>query len=189
MTLSILALVPALSGGEGGGFNPIDFATGGNLFWTLAIFLVSVPFIWGTVMGPVTRALEERDAKAERAIAAAEKASREAEEARARLEVTLGEAQASAARLVAEARSKAESRGHEIVEAAKSEAGLLLENARKAIRIEQDKAIAAIRNEVVNLSLAAASKVLDRKVDSETDRHFVTQLVAGDASSGRVGRG
>jgi len=189
MTHTILAALPLLSGGEGG-FNPIDFATGGNLFWTLAIFLVSLPLIWGVVMGPVTRALEERDAKAERAIAAAEKASREAEEARARLEVTLGEAQASAAKLVAEARSKAESRGHEIVEAAKAEAGLLLDNARKAIRIEQDKAIAAIRNEVVELSLAAASKVLDRKVDSEADRHFVGQLVATSLSgTGKIGRG
>ena len=181
----------ALSGGEGNEFNPIDFAAGGNLFWTWAIFLVSVPVIWSIVMGPVTRALEERDAKAERAIAAAEKASRDAEEARAKLEVTLGEAQAAAAKLVAEARTKAETRGHEIVEGAKSEAGLLLDNARKAIRVEQDKAIAAIRNEVVELSLAAASKVLDRRVDSEADRHFVTQLVAGGAASrgDKVGRG
>jgi F-type H+-transporting ATPase subunit b len=176
MTHTILAALPLLSGGEGG-FNPIDFATGGNLFWTLAIFLVSLPLIWGVVMGPVTRALEERDAKAERAIAAAEKASQEAEAARAKLEVTLGEAQASAAKLVAEARTKAEARGHEIVEGAKSEAGLLLENARKAIRVEQDKAIAAIRNEVVELSLSAAGKVLDQRVDGEADRKLVTQLV------------
>lgn len=190
MSHSVL-LTLALSGGEGGKFNPIDFAAGGNLFWTWAIFLLALPFIWGIVMGPVTRALEERDSKAERAIVAAEKASRDAEEARAKLEVTLGEAQAAAAKLVAEARAKAETRGHEIVEVAKSEAGLLLENARKAIRVEQDKAIAAIRNEVVELSLAAASKVLDRKVDSEADRHFVNQLVsAGDPSKGnRVGRG
>jgi F-type H+-transporting ATPase subunit b len=190
MTLSMLVFPAALSGGEGGGFNPIDFAAGGNLFWTLAIFAASVPFIWIVVMGPVTRALEERDAKAERAIAAAEKASKDAEAARAKLEVTLGEAQASAAKLVAEARAKAESRGHEIVEGAKTEAGLLLDNARKAIRVEQDKAIAAIRNEVVDLSLAAASKVLDRRVDSEADRHFVSQLVGtAQAGTDKIGRG
>jgi F-type H+-transporting ATPase subunit b len=177
----LLALAPAAEGG----FNRIDLATGGNAFWTIVIFLVSVPLIWAIVMGPITRALEERDAKAERAIAAAEQASREAADARAKLEVTLGEAQASAAKLVAEARAKAETRGHEIVEAAKGEAAQLVESARKAIRTEQDKAIAAIRNEVVDLSLRAASKVLDRNVGTDDDRRIVTQVVAGE----KIGRG
>lgn len=175
----LLATLSPLSGGEGG-FNPIDLAAGGNLFWTLAIFLVSLPLIWVVVMGPVTKALEERDAKTERAIAAAEKAGRDASEARAKLEVTLGEAQAAAAKLVAEARAKAEARGHEIVEAAKGEAAQLVDGARKAIRTEQDKAIAAIRNEVVDLSLRAASKVLDRNVGSEDDRKLVAQVVGGE---------
>jgi len=182
MPLPFLALLA--SGGEGG-LNLIDPATGGNLFWTWAIFLVSVPLIWMVVMGPVTHALAERDAKTARAIAAAEKASQDAEAARAKLEVTLGEAQASAAKLLSEARAKAEARGHEIVEAAKGEAGTLLDNARKAIRIEQDKAVAAIRNEVVELSLRAATRVLDRNVGSEDDRRFVTQVVGGE----KVGRG
>lgn len=180
----LLAILSPLSTSEGGGFNPIDFAAGGNLFWTLAIFAVSLPLIWIVVMGPVTAALEERDAKTERAIAAAEQASRDAAEARAKLEVTLGEAQAAAARLVAEARSKAESRGHEIVEAAKGEAAQLVEGARKAIRTEQDKAIAAIRNEVVELSLRAASKILDRNVGSEDDRRFVAQVVGEKSGRG-----
>jgi len=181
MLLSLAFL--ALSEGEGGGFNPIDFAAGGNLFWTLAVFGVSVPLIWMVVMGPVTRALEERDAKAENAIAAAEKASREAQAAQAKLEVTLGEARAEAAKLLAEARARAEARGHEILEGAKGEAAQMLEAARKAIHTEQDKAIAAIRNEVVDLTLHAASKVLERRVESEDDRRLVTQLVAGQSAS------
>lgn len=176
MNLFLLPL-GLLSGGDGG-FNPVDLAAGGNLFWTLAIFLVSVPFIWVVVMGPVTRALEERDAKTERAIAAAEKASKDAEEARAKLEVTLGEARAEAAKLIAEARSKAEARGHEIVEQAKGEAGQMLDGARKAIQAEQAKAISAIRTEVVELSLRAAGQVLERNVSSDDDRRIARQVVA-----------
>lgn len=184
MSFFSLALLPLASGGEGG-FNPIDFATGGNLFWTLAIFGVSLPLIWKVVMGPVTRALAERDAKTEQAIAAAEKASQDAQAARADLEKTLSEAQTNAARLVAEARAKAETRGQEILEAAKTEAGQLIEGARKAIRVEQDKAVAAIRNEVVELSLRAATKVLERNVGGEDDRRFAAQVVAGE----KIGRG
>lgn len=176
--MHLLALNLGLLSSEGNRFNPVDLAAGGNLFWTGVIFLISVPFIWKVVMGPVTRALEERDAKTERAIAAAEKASKDAEAARAQLEVTLGEARAEAAKLLAEARARAEARGHEIVETAKSEAGQLLDGARKAIQAEQAKAISAIRNEVVELSLHAASQVLERNVGSEDDRRFARQVVA-----------
>src|SRR5438093_3106326 len=96
------------------GFNPLNLAHGGGMLWTWIIFGASVPFIWKVVMGPVTRALAERDERTERAIAAAEKASADAREVRAELEKSLSEAQASAARLVAEARERAEARGHEI---------------------------------------------------------------------------
>ncbi|MSR62678.1 MAG: ATP synthase F0 subunit B [Planctomycetes bacterium] len=181
MSFFSLALLPFASGSEGG-FNPIDFTTAGNLVWTLLIFFVSVPLIWLVVMGPVTKALVERDAKTEQAIATAEKASKDALAARADLEKTLSEAQANAAKLVAEARAKGETRGQEILEAAKNEAGQMIEGARKAIRIEQDKAVAAIRNEVVELSLRAATQVLGRNVGGDDDRRFAAQVVAGEKS-------
>lgn len=184
MLISLVFSGPIPSGGEGG-FNPIDLATGGNVFWTLVIFAVSVPLIWKLVMGPVTRALEERDERTTRAIAEAEKASKAAAEAQAKLETTLKEAQASAAKSMAEARERAEKRGADLVEAAKTEAGALLENARKAIRAEQDKAIAAIKIEVVELSLRAATKVLERNVGSEDDRRFAAQVVAGEKAARR----
>jgi F-type H+-transporting ATPase subunit b len=184
MLPTLLTLAP-LSGGEGGGFNPIDLATGGNLFWTLVIFLAAVPFMWIVVMGPVTKALAERDEKTEQAVAAAQKASQDSQAALAALEKSLSEAQASAAKLVAEARTRAETRGQEILEAAKVEATQLVEGARRAIRAEQDKAIGAIRNEVVNLSLRAASKVLERNVGGEDDRRFVEKIVTAE----KVGRG
>lgn len=172
-----MLLITMLSEGEGG-FDPFDLAAGGNLLWTWVIFLVALPFIWKIVMGPVTNALERRDEHAAHAIAAAEKASAEAEKARADVEVALGEAQAEAAKLLAEARQRAEAREHEIVEAAKQEAAGMVEAARKAIGAEQEKAISAIRNEVVELSLTAASKVLERNVGSEDDRRLVSELVS-----------
>ena len=190
--LPTIANLAPLSGGEGG-FNPIDVAAGGNLVGTLVIFALALPFMWKVVMGPVTKALVERDERATAAIAAAESASRDAAAARAELEKSLADAQAHAAKLVAEARAKAESRGHEILEASKLEAAQLLEGARKAIRVEQDKAVAAIRNEVVDLSLRAASRVLERNVGSEDDRRFAAQVVGIGGNIGgnaeKAGRG
>lgn len=167
-----------------GGFNPLDPAGLGNLMWTLVIFLVALPFMWKVVMGPVVRALEERDDHVVRSIQAAEKASAEAEAARAEVEVKLGEARSEASRLMAEARERAEDREREIVEASKQEAVAMVENARTQIQVEQEKAIAAIRTEVVELSLNAASKVIGRTVDAEDDRKLVEGLVGATRDEG-----
>jgi F-type H+-transporting ATPase subunit b len=182
-TLGSLALLSASSEG-GEGFNPLSLAHGGGFLWTLIIFLVAAPLIWIVVMGPVTRALEERDSKAARAIEEAQKASSEAEHARAEVEVSLGEARAEAARLMAEARDRAQARERELIDVAKGEAQGMLDGARRAIQAEQDKAIAAIREEVVDLALSSASKVLGRNVGSEDDRRLVSDLV-GQVKSGK----
>jgi len=172
-----------LAAAEGGGFNPLDLSAGGNTLWTWVIFLVALPFMWKIVMGPVVAALHDRDDRANEAIVQAEKASAEAEAARAEVEVKLGEARAEAAKLLSEARERAEAREREIVEAAKVEAATLVESAREAIRAEQDKALATIRTEVVQLSLDAAGRVLKRSVDSEDNRRMVADLVGATEGS------
>ena len=178
-----MMMLTILEGAEGGGFNPLEMSWPANMVWTLVIFVVSLPFIWKIVMGPVTRALIQRDHESSEAVKLAEKASEEAEKARAEVEVKLGEAQAEAAQVMAQARERAEVREREIVEAAKAEAQAMVDTARKNIQAEQDRAIATIRNEVVDLSLNAASQVLSRRVDSEDDRRLVGELVSENSGS------
>jgi F-type H+-transporting ATPase subunit b len=169
------------------GFNPLDPSQGGNMLWTWIIFLVVLPFAWKVVLGPVTRALEERDDRAARAIEQAERASQDAERARAEVEVKLGEAQASAARLLSDARERAEEREREIIGEAKRAAEALRDRARADIESARDQALQAIRDEVVELSLSAAGKVLERTVDTADDRRLAAGLVSAAASSPRGG--
>lgn len=175
MHMSALALASE------GGFNPLDLSGIGGYFWTLIIFALAAVPMWKMVFGPVTSAMLERDEKAKAAILIAEQAGRDAESAKAAAEVAAGEAQAEATKLLSAARERAETRERDIIDNAKREADAMIESARKSIQVEQDKAIMAIRNEVVDLSLNAASKVLGRNVGSEDDRKLVAELVASQA--------
>ena len=179
-----MSLSTILLAAEGqGGFNPLGPSAFANYFWTLVIFLACIGFVWKIVMGPVTRALVDRDREASEAVKLAERASADAEKARAEVEVKLGVAQAEAAQLLAQARERAEKREREIVDAAKGEAQAMVETARQAILAEQAKAVAAIRKEVVDLSLSAASQVISRRVDSDDDRRLAEQLVSAAKAS------
>ncbi len=172
-----VALVLLASEG-GGGFNPLDPAGMGIALWTWIIFLVALFPIWKVVMGPVTRALEARDDRATKAIASAEAASRAAQEARAEVDQRLADAQRQASTMVEAARVRAETREKELVEEARGHAADLLSRARAEIQAEQDKAVATIRREVVDLTLSAAGQVLKRKVDANDDRRLVEELVS-----------
>ena len=171
-------LLPA----EGGGFNPLDFTQLGIMIWTWIIFLAALPFIWKVVMGPISRTMLQRDEKAAAAIAAAEAAKAEAEKARVAVEAALAEARAEAVKTVEAARARAETRERELLAEAKDASEKLLEHARAEIRNEQAKAVAQIRAQVVEISLAAAGKVLERKVDAADDRRLVEQLVAASSA-------
>jgi F-type H+-transporting ATPase subunit b len=160
-----------------GGFNPLDPSLGGGSLWTWIIFLVALPFIWKVVMGPIAKALVERDERAARSVEEAKQAAEAAERSRAEVDAKLTEARAEVAKELAEARTRATA----IVDGAKLEAQKAreteLEAARRAIKAEQDKAIAAIREEVVDLSISGARAVLKRNVGGDDDRRMVADLV------------
>jgi len=161
----------------GGGFNPLDTKHIGNFVWTLVIFLISLPVIWKFVMGPITKALLERDARAQTAIDAAQKASSDAQHAKAEVEAKLAEARAEALKIVADSRARAETVGKQVEASSRAEAGKLLEQAKREIEVEREKALASIRGEVVELSLSAASAVLKRNVGGEDDRRIVGDML------------
>jgi F-type H+-transporting ATPase subunit b len=65
------------------------------------------------------------------------------------------------------------------VEKTKQEQQEMLAQARREIVAERERAIAELRREAVDLSLAAASKLIEKRLDSDTDRKLVTEFLAG----------
>ena len=59
----------------------------------------------------------------------------------------------------------------------KAEQDELLARARREIAAERDRAISELRSEAVDLSLAAASKLVGERLDSEADRKLVTSYL------------
>jgi F-type H+-transporting ATPase subunit b len=176
----------ALFVAEESSFNPLDLSQGGGIFWTLVIFGVALIPIWKFVMGPITRALAERDDKAAAAIASAEKAAKDADSARTAVEAKLKEAHAEAAKLLDAARSRGEAVERQIKDDASKAATAMIERAKTEIKNEEAKALSAIRREVVEVSMNAAGQVLKRKVDGADDRRLVEELVAASAKEVRA---
>jgi F-type H+-transporting ATPase subunit b len=151
---------------------------GGLMIWTVFIFLLLLfilkKFAWPAVLGAVEareKALEQQLAEAERNRAEAAKLLEE----HRRL---LAEAKGQAHAIVVEARQLAEKERAVMLEKAKQEQEELLARARREIAAERDRAVAELRREAVDLSLAAASKLIEKRLDGETDRKLVLEYLA-----------
>jgi F-type H+-transporting ATPase subunit b len=150
----------------------------GLMFWTVIVFLVLLlvlkKFAWPALLGAVEareKALEEQLAEAERNRAEAARLLTEHQK-------LIAEGKASAHALLAEARTAAEKERALAMEKTRQEQEELLERARRDIAAERDRAVAELRREAVDLSLAAASKLIGERLNSETDRKIVQEYLA-----------
>jgi F-type H+-transporting ATPase subunit b len=147
---------------------------GGLMVWTIVVFLLLLAilrkFAWPAILGAV-EALERQLAEA----------ARDREQAAALLaehQKLVADAKAQAHAIIAEGRGVAEKDRALAIEKTRQEQEELLARARREIAAERDKAVAELRREAVDLSLAAASRLVEKRLDSDTDRKLVTDYLA-----------
>jgi len=150
----------------------------GLMFWTVVVFvallLVLKRFAYPALLG----AVEARERALQEQLDAAERNRAESEALLAEHKKLLAEARTQAHALLVEARGTAEKERALAMEKTLQEQQQLLERARRDIVAERDRAIAELRREAVELSLAAASKLIGERLTSETDRKLVQEYLS-----------
>ncbi len=177
---AIRALVLAVSGGGGAGEEPqlIEFKNWEPVIWAWVIFLLAFLILRKLAWKPLLQAVEERERKIAESLEKAEEVRRASEEIARRQESALAEAHVKAKAVLDDARVAAERYRAEQQAKARSESDAFLERAKKEIALEENRARDALRREVVELTLTAASRVLERNLTSEDDRRLAEQVVA-----------
>ena len=156
----------------------------GVSFWTIVIFLI---LLWALAKFAFPAILGYAQAREDRIRELMDAAQRDREAAQRMLDEqkqALANTRDEAAQIIAEAKQAAESVRLEVVEKAQLEQQEMLARARGEIEREREKAVDAIRAVAVELALAAASKLLGEKVQGETDRRFVQDVIARTGGPG-----
>jgi len=149
----------------------------GVSLWTIVIFGILFAVLAWKGWPALLKAVEEREKRIAAQIEAAEKANRDAQQVLADYKQKLAAAHGEAQELLAAGRQAAEKAREEILARARAEHEDLIGRARREISAEREKALAELRGEAVELSLAAASKVLEKNLDSEADRRLVREYL------------
>ena len=155
---------------------------GSTLLAQIINFSILLGLLYFMAYKPLMRKLDERSRKikegVEEAEAMKEKSTLADEEIKQQLETAGREGQeriTRAVRIGDEMKQKAK-------EEAKQEAEAVLSRARVDIRQERDEAIVELRREFADLTILAASKVIDRSLDKKAHREIIDRVL--EESSG-----
>jgi F-type H+-transporting ATPase subunit b len=150
----------------------------GLMIWTVVVFLLLLLILKRFAYPALLGAVEARERALQQQLDEAERNRAESAALLAEHKKLLADARTQAHGLLVEARTTAEKERALAMEKTLQEQQQLLERARRDIGDERDRAITELRREAVDLSLAAASKLIGERLTSDTDRKLVQEYLA-----------
>ena len=131
-------------------------------------------FLWKPVLG----ILEKRRETIRNDLDQAARTNQEAQAVKAEYETALTGARQESAALVEQARAQAAEKYQTIVAQAQADANAIRAQARADAQAQKDQALSEARNELADLAVLAAAKLLGGTVDEITDRRILDQWLA-----------
>jgi len=155
--------------------NPLVQPDPGLYIWTIATFLILVWLLAKFAWRPLLAALEQRQDTIRKSLDDAQQAKQELERLNVESRKILTEARVQAEQILSQTRTDASRLRDELKQNAQSEAAGVIKNAERQIEMETSRAIQQIRNEAVDISIAIASKVLERNVTREDNERLIEE--------------
>ena len=153
--------------------NPLVQLDPGLYIWTIVVFLVLLALLGKFAWRPLLEALDARQESIRRSLDDAAKAKQELERLQVESQRILAEARAEADTIVARTREDAARLRDELRAKAQQESATIVKNAQKQIELETARALQQLRHEAVDLSVAIASKLLQRNVSKEDNERLI----------------
>ncbi|MDR1960649.1 MAG: F0F1 ATP synthase subunit B [Gracilibacteraceae bacterium] len=155
--------------------NPIafDLTLPAQIISFLILVWVLAKFAWKPLMGM----MEKRRLFIQENLAQAEAERQEAERIRQEYQEEMRNARQEAQAVIEKATKTSEQRAAEIVDEARRETEKLKKSALAEIEREREKAVAEVKAQVADLSIAVAEKLLRAKLDLSGQAELVDQFI------------
>ena len=155
--------------------NPLVQPDPGLFLWTILTFLVLLVLLAKFAWKPLLALLDRREEMIRLSLDDAEKAKQELQRLQQESKEILSKARVEAQSILAKSRSEAEKLKGELRQEAKVQADSILRDAEKQIQVETEKALAVIKNEVVDLSLLVASKLIKKNLSKKDNQSLIEE--------------
>nr|WP_245337177.1 F0F1 ATP synthase subunit B [Staphylococcus sp. GDY8P86P] len=165
----------------------LGVASGGGVQWgtiivTIATFAILLLLLKKFAWGPLKEVMDKRERDINKDIDDAEQAKLNAQKLEAQNKQTLKETQEEVHKILEESKIQARKQHEEIIHEANIRANGMIETAQNEINSEKERALADINNQVSELSVLIASKVLQKEISEKDQKELVEKYIkeAGD---------
>lgn len=148
-----------------------------NFLWAAINLLVLYLFLRKVLFGKVGAYMQQRTQAIADSIEKGEKMQAGADEMLAELESNRERSVEECSRMISEARQKAAGEYEEIIVNARKEAAYILANANEQAERNRLKAMESMKDEITEIALSAATKVVTENMDNERNRRIVQRFL------------
>lgn len=148
-----------------------------GLLWTFVNLIVFFIILKKLLFQPVMGMIEKREQMISGQIEDAEQKNTQAGLLKERYEAELKNANQEAARIVKTAKERGKEEYEKILRDADAEASKIIADASKTIETEREKAVQGIQNEIAQVAIAAASKVIQENVDQASNEKILDDFL------------
>ncbi len=168
----------AFAAEEGGSGSFLVSPNGGLMIWTLLVFAISFYVLAKFAFPRIAEALDKRQKAIEDSIDHAEQTRKEADDLLAEYRERLSEARSQADEIVARARRTGENVEAEAVADAKRKREEMMDQTRREIEAETNRALGEIRAQVADLTVLATEKVTRKSLDDDDQKRLVEDALS-----------
>ncbi|MDR3047224.1 MAG: F0F1 ATP synthase subunit B [Bacteroidales bacterium] len=140
----------------------------GMFFWMLIgfglLFFILAKFAWPFI----TKSIAEREKHIEEQLAAAESVRQDMRRLKAEHQELIEQAKEERDQILADARKMRDTLYADAKEKSNNEAQAIIEDAKKTIYFEKMKAVTEIKNEIANMSIEIAEKLIGQELSDKT---------------------
>lgn len=148
-----------------------------ELVFGLISFAIVFYFLSKFAFPKLNAALEERRDAIQGQLEEADRAVTEAKKSQAEYEALLRDAQLEANKLLEQTRQDAEVQRESIVRKAKQEAEKIRDDAHTHASAERDRVLREARDDIGNLAMVLASRIVRREIDEERHSDIVDEFI------------
>lgn len=154
----------------------LDFA---KVITNVGLFLLFIQVISSFFWAPLKEAIDGRNDELERTFSDADDLRARLETMKKDYETRLAATEASAREHIEAQIKEAQSLRQTLMNEASSRADAMIDRAQQEIASERERVMGGLRAQVVELSLAAAEKIVGENMDTERNRRLVDEFVNG----------
>lgn len=174
---SIIASSALFASGEEGGGGGLLSVNPGLAFWTVLTFILLLLILKKFAWKPILAALDEREQKIKDSLQMAEKANEDAKQMIEENKKQLLLAEDEAKKIVEQSRVYAEKLKTQLLEESKVQSQKLIENASQEIERKKNEAFDQLKNQVADLSLSIAEKIMKQNVDKNANAEMIKKYI------------